>query len=321
MLFMGWRAAESKALDDAREDARSMAYSLAAPLAFDDRKGTREVLALLSRRPDVLAIWVHDQGGQLLHSQGVAGEPMRGGGGLREGELVVTEPVIAGRGDDQLGTVTLRIDLGGARAALKSQAVAAGFASLVALALTLMLSRQMARRMSVPVVRLAEAAAALTRDWSRRERLNVTGPGEIGVALVAYNHLVDELGHRDAAVQKLTGELRETAAAADAARRYAESASVAKTRFLANMSHELRSPLNGVIGAAQLLHDSDQDPAFRQELVRIIQTSGTNLLELIEGELDVSRIEDGRLQTEKQPFDLMQCVEAALDPAAAGAAL
>ncbi len=323
MLIMGWQAAEAKALRDAREDVRSMAFSLAAPLAFEDQEGTQEVLKLLSHREDVLAIRVLHSSGRLLHWQGaaVAIESLRDGGGLRRGEIVVTEPVHASRGEDLLGTVTLRIDLGAARAELKSQAVAAGVASLMALALTLLLSRQMARRISVPVVRLAESAAALTRDWSRPERLEVSGPGEIGVAIDAYNHMVDELSQRDAALQKLNDELRESASAAEAARQLAESASVAKTRFLANMSHELRSPLNGVIGAAQLLQKSGHDPAFRQELVRIIQTSGTNLLELIDGVLDVSRIEAGRMQTEQRPFDLLACVEAALAPAAAGAAV
>jgi signal transduction histidine kinase/CheY-like chemotaxis protein len=323
MLFMGWRAVESKARNDAQDDARSVAFSLAAPLAFEDQAGTREALALLSPRSDVLAVWVRDAAGNLLHTQGAADgiESLRDGGGLRSGEIIVTEPVRAGRGADLLGTVSLRIDLTGAREELKSQGLAAAIASLVALALTILLSRQMARRMSVPVVRLAEAAAQLTRDWSTPQRLDVTGPGEIGVAIDAYNHMLDELAHRDRAVQQLNDELRETAAVAEAARKLAESASVAKTRFLANMSHELRSPLNGVIGAAQLLQKSGQNPAFRQELVRIIQTSGTNLLDLIEGVLDVTRIEAGRVQTESQPFDLLACVEAALAPAAASAAV
>ncbi|HWL62525.1 MAG TPA: ATP-binding protein [Steroidobacteraceae bacterium] len=323
MLIMGWQAAEAKALRDAREDVRSMAFSLAAPLAFEDQEGAQEVLKLISHREDVLAIRVLHSSGRLLHWQGaaVAIDSLRDGGGLRRGEIVVTEPVRASRGDDVLGSVTLRIDLGAARAELKKQAVAAGVALLVALALTLLLSQKMARRISVPVVRLAESAAALTRDWSRPRRLDVTGPGEIGVAIDAYNHMVDELAQRDAALQKLNDELRDSASAAQAARRQAESASVAKTRFLANMSHELRSPLNGVIGAAQLLEKSGHDPAFRQELVRIIQASGTNLLDLIDGVLDVSRIEAGRMQTENRPFDLLACVEAALAPAAASAAV
>jgi signal transduction histidine kinase/CheY-like chemotaxis protein len=322
-LFMGWRAAESKALTDAHRDARAIAFSLAAPLDFEDRAGINEVLVFLSGRPDVLAAWVRDRQGRLMLSYGALNEPatVRDGGSLREGKIVVTENVLAGREADFVGTLTMRIDLSRAVEELQSQIIAAAMASLIAMALTVVLARQMARRLSVPVVRLAAAADALTRNWSRPQRLDVTAPGEIGVALTAYNHLVEELGRRETAVQKLTDELREAASAAEAARAQAESASMAKTRFLANMSHELRSPLNGVIGAAQLLRKSDRDPAFREELTRIIQTSGNNLLDLIEGVLDVSRIEAGRIRTERQPFNLLQCVEAALAPAVAGAAV
>ncbi|MEO8313463.1 MAG: ATP-binding protein [Pseudomonadota bacterium] len=322
-LLMGWKAAEHRAVADAHKDARTIAFSLSAPLAFEDRAGTSEVLRFLQRRPDVLAVWVRDPEGRVMLSYGALDEPasVAEGGSLREGRIVVTEPVLAGRTADVVGTITMRIDLSGAVAELRTQIIAAAMASLIAMALTVVLARQMARRLSVPVVRLAEAADQLTRDWSHSTRLDVSAPGEIGTALAAYNRLVDELGRRDAAVQKLANELREAAAAAETARAQAESASLAKTRFLANMSHELRSPLNGVIGAAQLLRNSDRDPGFREELIRIIQTSGNNLLDLIEGVLDVSRIEAGRVRTELQPFNLLQCVEAALAPAVAGATL
>jgi two-component system sensor histidine kinase BarA len=322
MLLLGWRSAESRARADARQEASSVAFSLAAPLAFQDEHGTREALGLLSHRTDVLAAWVRDAGGNLLLSQGAADVvPVSDGGGLRRGEVVVTAPVHAGLASDLVGTVTLRIDLEGARQELRSQVLAAGLATLFVLLLTVLLARQMARRMSIPVVRLAESAAALARDWSHPQRLQVSGPGEIGVAVDAFNHMVDELARRDAAVRQLTNDLREAAGAAEVARAQAESASLAKTRFLANMSHELRSPLNGVIGAAQLLQKSDRDPAFRAELIRIIQTSGGNLLELIEGVLDISRIEAGGVQTEQQPFDLLECLESALAPTAANAAV
>lgn len=320
MLLLGWRSAESRALADARMEASSIAFSLAAPLAFADAHGARDALGLLSHRTDVVAVWVRDPDGNLLHSRGAAdAAPPPDSGGLRRGDVVVTAPVRAGLTSDLVGTVTLRIDLGGARQELRSQVLAAGVATLFVLVFTVLLARQMARRMSIPVVRLAEAAAALTRDWSHPQRLQVSGPGEIGVALEAFNHMVDELALRDAAVRQLTTELRDAASSAEVARAQAESASLAKTRFLANMSHELRSPLNGVIGAAQLLQKSDRDPVFRTELIRIIQTSGSNLLELIEGVLDISRIEAGGVQTEQQPFDLLDCLEAALAPTAANA--
>ena len=97
-------------------------------------------------------------------------------------------------------------------------------------------------------------------------------------------------------------ELQRTVGQLNQARERAESASIAKTRFLANMSHELRSPLNAVIGAAQLMKIGQQDPAGQAALVDAIHQSGTNLLGLIENIMDLSRIEAGRLSLAAAPF-------------------
>jgi len=107
-------------------------------------------------------------------------------------------------------------------------------------------------------------------------------------------------------------ELQRTVEQLRQARERAEAASVAKTRFLANMSHELRSPLNAVIGAAQLMKIGQQDPAGQAMLVDAIHQSGTNLLGLIENIMDLSRIEAGRLSLADAPFDLAECVQAAM---------
>ena len=107
-------------------------------------------------------------------------------------------------------------------------------------------------------------------------------------------------------------ELQRTVGQLNQARERAEAASIAKTRFLANMSHELRSPLNAVIGAAQLMKTGQQDPAGQAMLVDAIHQSGTNLLGLIENIMDLSRIEAGRLSLADAPFDLAECVRAAM---------
>jgi two-component system sensor histidine kinase BarA len=323
MLVIAWISAESHARAESRQVATTLAYSLAAPLAFSDSEGVNEALRTLSSRTDIRAAWLHDAEDLLVRAYGEDADTAPGpvGGGLWQSQLVVTEPVVAGNGLDRIGTVTLKMDLSGTRDDLRRQAIVASLAALSALLVTIGLSQRLARRISVPIVQLAAAARTLTTDWHLHRPLRVDAGGEVGVALNAFNQMVEELASRDAALQRLNAELRESVLAADGARQQAEAASVAKTRFLANMSHELRSPLNGVIGAAQLLQSAGDDPVRHAELVHIIRTSGNNLLDLIENVLDVSRIEAGKLQIQRQPFDLIHSVETALAPAVAMAAM
>jgi PAS domain S-box-containing protein len=87
------------------------------------------------------------------------------------------------------------------------------------------------------------------------------------------------------------------------ARERAEAASRAKSRFLAVVSHEVRTPLNGILGMADLLIDTSLSPE-QQTYVRAVKSSGESLLGLIEEVLDFSKIEAGRLDLENAPFDL-----------------
>ena len=88
----------------------------------------------------------------------------------------------------------------------------------------------------------------------------------------------------------------------------AEAATRAKSQFLANMSHELRSPMNGVIGMAELLLDSRLD-ADQREFVRTIIRSGESLVGIINDLLDFSKIESGKLELENARLNVYDCVE------------
>ncbi len=106
--------------------------------------------------------------------------------------------------------------------------------------------------------------------------------------------------------------MRTAKAEAAAARDEALAASRLKSAFLANMSHEVRTPLNGVIGMADLLLDSHLDEQQRDN-ARLLKSAGETLAALVDDILDFSKIEAGALRLEHVDFDLLEMVEDTCD--------
>ena len=93
--------------------------------------------------------------------------------------------------------------------------------------------------------------------------------------------------------------------ALDLARDAAEQADAAKTRFLATMSHELRTPLNAIIGFSEMIVQEDAlmlDAARRKEYAQLINDSGQHLLSVVNGILDMSKMESGNFEISPEPF-------------------
>ncbi len=151
---------------------------------------------------------------------------------------------------------------------------------------------------------LEEREARFNADGSRRVEMRVQpaeGPPRWFSFIEMPVHGGDGHLHRLRAGYDIT-ERVEAARSLDEALSRAEAANVAKSRFLATVSHEFRTPLNGILGMADLVLATGLDLEQRT-YVEAVRTSGKALLTLIDGILDFSRIEAGRLDLASEPFD------------------
>lgn len=122
-----------------------------------------------------------------------------------------------------------------------------------------------------------------------------------------------ELRSQTDALAKEISAHEKTSQALQDAKEVAESANQAKSRYLAGLSHELRTPLNVLLGYAQLLSQDENLPVRQRETLGIVRRNGEHLADLIEGLLEISKIEAGRLTLHRDEFNLKAILQQLVD--------
>ncbi len=97
------------------------------------------------------------------------------------------------------------------------------------------------------------------------------------------------------------------------AKEVAEAANLAKSRYVVGISHELRTPLNAILGYAQLLERDTSIPAHRRDAIRVVRRSSEHLSGLIDGLLDISKIEAGRLHLYRDEVRIRELLDQIVD--------
>jgi signal transduction histidine kinase/ActR/RegA family two-component response regulator len=209
-----------------------------------------------------------------------------------------------------VGNAWLRVEsrLDAERAAMRRSRelllVAAALALVGALAASLVLSRGLAhamRQLLYAADRIGHGDFAARVEIARRD--------EVGELARAVNEMASRLQEHAATVRRQHGELV-------AAKDSAEAASRSKTEFLANMSHEIRTPMTAVLGYTELLLAGEGSEGERAEWSAAVRRNGADLLQLIDGILDISRVEAGNIELHRQACRVRRVVEDAAAPIA-----
>ena len=126
----------------------------------------------------------------------------------------------------------------------------------------------------------------------------------VAVVLLMILKLLQKARKAEAAARKAANDTQELNAKLQVAVENAESANRAKSTFLFNMSHDIRTPMNAIIGYADLASRHSDDPAKLKNYMENIQVCGQNLLMLLNNVLDLARIENDKTEMEYSVSDV-----------------
>ena len=283
-----------------------VAMNSSAPLAFADRYSAAEALEAFRARPAVASATLYDVNGARFASYA-----RRGGEGSAPWPVSFTQrwvrqvAPVEDRGQ-MLGRIEAVYDLREMQEHLWRSLLLSALVSLLAVALVYAFSLRIKHVLVKPIALLSKTAQQVseTRDYSLRA--SKVSDDEMGLFTDTFNQMLEQIQKQDLEIQ--------------ASRQEALLASQLKDEFLATLSHELRTPMTPILGWAQILQRSSNDPAKVLQAAEVIERNARAQNRIVDDLLDMSRIISGKVRLDVRLVDICDAAEAALDTVAAAAA-
>ncbi len=303
--------------------AEILAKSSTAALVFSDKPAATETLQSAVVDKTIQFVILFDGNCQVFaeyHRTGIIHQGERFSEFMCEGESshffsddYLYLSIVVDFDNQQIGSLLVKSSLSDWYASLFQQLQLFIVLFLVTLLLAFLLTLRLQAFLLLPIKDLLSAIRHISQhqDYSVQVRANTQD--ELALLAAEFNTMIVKIKCNEEVlndhnqlleftVEQRTQELQENLQQLKLAKEVADSANKAKSDFLSHMSHDLRTPLNGLLGYAQLLQrHADFPEAYRHE-IKVIEQSGKYLLSLINDLLDLTKIESSTLDLHLDVF-------------------
>jgi signal transduction histidine kinase len=321
-IFSNIKISRNELKNNVTLEAKLTADFLIPTFLFNDQTGAKEILMKLTNLPTVIYGAAIDTAGKLqaeYKSSSLADSIKTITGILKTAEkksmIIIREPVKLK--DEVLGNLLLIASTDIIREKTKSHLKTVLIILVISILLAGLLAFLLERIVSGPILRLADVTKKIRETLDYSVRVKKEAHDETGILYDGFNDMLHSIEasnkERDLAQKKLQEEhenleirVLERTAELNAAKEKAEESDKLKSSFLANMSHEIRTPLNAILGFSALIQDPSTTTSEHKAYYSMMETSGYDLLHLIDDILDISRIEANQLKINLQETSVEQ---------------